>query len=407
MSHEAFRYRDYRRYQASRFLNTIAIQMQSVAVGWHVYDLTHRPLDLGYVGLVQFLPMLSLSLLAGHTADRFDRRRVFRICILGLATCSLLLCAASYFGLRSVAAIYAILALYGTVRAFYGPSGSSLLTHVVPTEVFPNAVAWSSTVWQMAAISGPAIGGAIYGVTGRPVAVYATSCAFALASFALLGTMEVRTGRMETRAASAETLLAGVRYIFRHKVILGSISLDLFAVLLGGAVALLPIFARDILHAGPRGLGLLRSAPAFGAATMALLVAYRPLRRRAGAVMLACVFAFGVATVVFALSRVFALSLVALYVAGATDMVSVLVRSTLLQVTTPSEMRGRVSAVNQVFIGASNELGEFESGTTAELFGPVRAALLGGVATSAVVAIWAWRFPALRRVDRIDRPAEE
>jgi len=406
VSYEAFRYRDYRLYQTSRFLNTVAIQMQSVAVGWHVYDLTHRPLDLGYVGLVQFLPMLSLSLVAGHTADRFDRQRVYRICVLGLATCSLLLYAAARFGVANIATIYGILVFYGIVRAFYGPSGSALLTHVVPISVFPNAVAWSSTVWQIAAISGPALGGAIYGISGRPVAVYATSGALTLVSFTILGAMDVRTGRMETRTASLETVFAGVRYIFRHKVILGSISLDLFAVLLGGAVALLPIFARDILHAGPRGLGLLRSAPAFGAATTALLVAYRPIQRRAGVTMLACVFLFGVATVVFSLSRVFALSLAALYLVGATDMVSVLVRSTLIQVTTPPEMRGRVSAVNQLFIGASNELGEFESGVTAAAFGAVRAAFLGGIATCAVVAIWAWRFPALRRVDRIDRPAE-
>ena len=401
MSTAAFAYRDFRLYQAARFFLTIAIQMQSVAVGWHVYGLTHRALDLGYVGLAQFLPLMASSLVAGHAADRFDRRGVLMVCYAVLALTSLGL---AVFADR-LAAIYVVLAVFGATRAFAGPAGQALLTHVVPVEVFPNAVAWGSTVWQIAAIAGPAIGGLVYGAAGGPKPVYAAAAALALLSLVLTARMKVTTGRMERKAASLETLLAGVRYVWHNKIILGSISLDLFAVLLGGAVALLPVFARDVLHTGPWGLGALRSAPALGAAAMAAWIAYRPLARRAGAVMLACVAIFGVATIVFAESRSFVLSLVALVVVGASDMVSVVVRSTLVQIATPPEMRGRVSAVNLVFIGASNELGEFESGVTAAWLGAVPAAAIGGVATIVVVAVWSLLFPALRDVDRLTDPA--
>ena len=375
--------------------------MQSVAVGWQVYELTHRPIDLGYVGLAQFLPAIGLSLFTGHAADRFDRRRVILVCQLGVALCAALLVACALLHVRRVAIIYAILVLFGTARAFSGPASSALLTHVVPVEAFPNAVAWSSTVWQAATVAGPALGGVLYGVSRGPATVYGVAGSFALAAFALVGTMRVRTGRMEHGATSLSTLFAGVRYVFSRKLVLGTLSLDLFAVLLGGSVALLPIFARDILLPGPRGLGLLRSAPALGAAAMAALLAFRPLTRRAGVMMLASVTVFGVATIVFGASRSFWLSIAALAIAGAADMVSVVIRATLVQIATPPAMRGRVSAVSQVFIGASNELGEFESGVTAAWLGAVRATIVGGVATCGVVGIWSYLFPVLRAVDRI------
>ena len=402
MSYAAFGYRDFRLFQGARFFLTIGIQMQSVAVGWQVYELTHRALDLGYVGLAQFLPAVLLSLVTGHVADRFDRRRVLLVCQLGVALTALLLFGCAVLHVHRPAAIYAILVLFGTTRAFSGPAGSALLTHLVPAAAFPNAVAWSSTVWQVAAVAGPTLGGIVYGASHGPGAVYACSAALSLTAFALVMAMHVRTGRMEHGAASLSTLLAGVKYVFRHKVVLGTISLDLFAVLLGGAVALLPVFARDILDVGPWGLGILRSAPAFGAALMALVIAFRPLKSRAGPVMLLAVGIFGAATIVFGVSRSFWLSLAALIVVGASDMVSVVIRSTLVQISTPAAMRGRVSAVNLVFVGASNELGEFESGVTAAWLGAARAVVLGGIATCGVVAIWAQAFPALRRIDRLD-----
>ena len=398
-----FVYRDFRLYQCARFLLTIAIQMQSVAVGWQVYDLTRRPRDLGIVGLMQFLPLIGLSPITGHTADRFDRRTVVLVCNLGLATSALLLLASTLAQTQHAYFIYATLIFFGAVRAFSGPATSALVTHLVPMEDFPEAVAWGSTVWQAATVIGPAMGGVVYAASGGAGGVYAVSALSSLAAFGCVLAMKVRTGRMERSGPTLGTLLAGVRYVFSQKLILGSITLDLFAVLLGGAVALLPIFARDILHTGPWGLGILRSAPALGALIMAVWVAYHPLRRRAGLTMFACVGLFGIATVVFALSHVYLLSLAALIVAGASDMVSVVVRGTLVQIATPPEMRGRVSAVNQVFVGASNELGEFESGLTADWLGVVPAAVFGGVATCVVVAACVFLFPALRRVDRLDR----
>ncbi len=392
---------DFRRFQAGRFLLTIGIQMQSVAVGWNVYELTHRPLDLGLVGLAQFLPLFVLSPITGQVADRFDRRKVLLFCYAGMLLSSLLLLYCTWRGIHDVRVIYAILALFGATRAFNGPAGSALLTHVVPQADFPKAVAWSSTTWQIATVIGPALGGLVYGAAGA-AAVYATSATAAIATFVLVASMRVRTGGLEKNPLSVQTLLAGLRYVFEKKIILGSITLDLFAVLLGGAVALLPIFAKEVLHLGPRALGLLRSAPAVGAASMAFTLAHRPLRRDAGAIMFASVGVFGVATVVFALSKVFWLSFLALMVCGASDMISVIVRGTLVQIATPPEMRGRVSAVNQVFIGASNELGEFESGVTAAWLGAVRAAVVGGVATCAVVAVCATVFKDLRRVDRLE-----
>ncbi|HLL56093.1 MAG TPA: MFS transporter [Myxococcaceae bacterium] len=401
----ALQYRDFRLYVVARFLMAIAIQMQSVAIGWHVYSLTGSALDLGFVGLAQFLPVLGFSLLTGHVADRFDRRAVVSICYAGFGLCSILLFLLSRMQDVRMSAIYAVLVLLGTARAFAGPSIQSLVPHLVPVEHVTNAITWNSTVFQAATIIGPAVGGLAYGWAGGAGPVYATGALITFVALGAILAMHVRTGRLEKRAVSMEQLLAGLRYVWRQKMILGSISLDLFAVLLGGAVALLPIYARDILHTGPWGLGLLRSAPALGAGATALFLAFRPIRRQAGTRMLACVGLFGVATIVFGLSRNLALSVAALAVLGAADMVSVVIRLTLVQIATPPEMRGRVSAVNLVFIGATNELGEFESGITAAWLGTVPAVVVGGVGTLVVVALWYFFFPDLRRIDRLEDAA--
>jgi MFS family permease len=398
----AFRYSDYRWLQLARMLSVVASEMQSVAVAWQVYEITHRAIDLGYVGLAQFLPGILLSLVAGHTADRFDRRRVLLVCYVGYALCSAILLWQSARHLSNVHVIFLILSLLGTVRAFSGPASQALMPQLIHDEHFPNAVAWSSSIFTTSTILGPALGGLIYAAGRGATAVYAVAVPMYLLSLLSISLIATRTGRLEKRAASLETVLAGFKYVWEQKIILGSISLDLFAVLLGGAVALLPIYADTILHVGPRGLGLLRSAPAIGAAMMAVLLANRPLRRRAGATMLWCVAAFGAATVAFGISRSFFFSLVMLFVTGATDMVSVIVRGTLVQIATPPEMRGRVSAVNLLFIGASNEFGEFESGLTAQWFGAVRAVILGGVGTLLVVGMWAWGFPELRKVQTLE-----
>src|SRR4051812_21384288 len=375
--------------------------MQSVAVGWQVFQITHRPLDLGYVGLVQFLPGVLLSLPAGHTADRFDRRGVLLTCYLLYGLCSVLLFLQARGGASSVGPIFAILLLIGITRAFSGPASQALVPQLVSEHHFGNAVAWGASVFQIATVFGPALGGLIYGWAGGAHSVYAAAAVMYITGFSFLVMMHVRTGRMEAKDVSIETLLAGFRYVWQEKIILGSISLDLFAVLLGGAVALLPVYAQDILHVGPRGLGVLRSMPALGAALMAMWLAYRPLRRRSGHAMLVAVAVFGVFTIVFGLSRSVALSLLALFVIGASDMISVVIRSTLVQIATPPAMRGRVSAVNLLFIGASNEFGQFESGITAQWLGAVPAVVLGGVGTLVVLAVWLRLFPQLRNMDRL------
>jgi MFS family permease len=396
-----FAHRDFRLYQMARLLMTLGVQMQSVAVGWHVYSLTQRPLDLGYVGLAQFLPSLVLSLVTGDTADRHDRRHILLGCYLTMVTGAVLLFGMTWAGVTHTLPLYGVLVLIGTARAFAGPAGQSLVAHLVPVGHLSSAVAWNSTVFQVGTIAGPAVGGLLYGAV-HAQGVYATCAVLMAGAATMLALMRVRTGRMEQAVHSWQRLLAGMRYVWRQKVVLGAISLDMFAVLLGGATALLPIFAQDILHTGPWGLGVLRSAPAVGAALIAATLAVFPLRRNAGVVMLSCVALFGVATMVFGLSRNLALSIGVLAVLGAVDMVSVVVRQTLVQLATPPEMRGRVSAVNMVFIGASNELGEFESGLTAEWFGVVPAVVLGGVGTCVVVGLWAWLFPELRRIARPD-----
>ncbi|HLY18396.1 MAG TPA: MFS transporter [Bryobacteraceae bacterium] len=395
----AFRHPNFRYYLAVRVFTTTATEMQAVAVAWQIYAITHRPLDLGLVGLAQFLPGILLFVVTGHTADRFARQRILQVCCAGFAVCSLMLLGLTLRGLSTVLPVYAVLLMNGAVRAFNGPAGQAFTPLLVPAEDFPNAVAWNSSIFQAAVIVGPAAGGLLYGFTASPALVYSCAAVGYLGALLLLGRIRIQATGEKRPAPSYSLALEGLRYIRRNRLILGAISLDLFAVLLGGAVALLPVYAREILRTGAWGLGILRSAPGAGALLMAMALARWPLRRQVGAIMLWCVAGFGVFTVVFGLSHNLALSLAALAMVGACDMVSVIVRHTLIQLSTPDEMRGRVSAVNVVFIGASNEVGQFESGITAQWFGTVPAVVLGGLGTMAIVALWAWRFPALRRVN--------
>jgi hypothetical protein len=398
--HAALRYRDFRLYQAARLSSVLSSEMVAVAVAWQVYETTHRAVSLGYVGLAQFLPSFLLFLAAGHAVDRFDRRRVLQVVQFSYAIIAALLLAYSLSGSRAVAPVYAILILLGIGRAFGAPAGQAFVPDLVPEHHFANAVTWGSSVFMIATIAGPGLGGLVYAWMGA-ASVYGVAIAAYVVSFAFTTAIRTRTGRMEPRGASLETVLAGFRYVWNSPIILGSISLDLFAVLLGGAVALLPIFASDVLHTGVRGLGILRAAPSAGAMVMAILLAFRPLRRRAGAMMFAGVAIFGAATIGFGLSRSLPLSLVLLFVVGAADMISVVVRQTLVQIQTPGQMRGRVSAVNMLFIGTSNQFGEFESGVTAQWLGAVPATVLGGIGTLLVVAAWTRMFPALRRVQSL------
>jgi MFS family permease len=395
-----FSYPGFANYVVARFFLVAALEMQSVAVAWQVYDITKQPLDLGLVGLAQFLPGIFLFLPAGHSADRFDRRKVLLVCYSGFAACSGLLLALTLQHARSIYPIYAVLVLLGVVRTFNWPASRALLPQLVPDEDLPQAVAWNATAFQTATILGPSVGGLLYAFSRGPSMVYGASMLAAIGALGSIAGIRLRPRVRPAEPISSRTVLAGLRYIWRQKLVLGSISLDLFAVLLGGAVALLPVYAREILHTGPWGLGLLRSAPGVGAAAMAVLLANRPLRRKVGITMLWAVTGFGVFTIVFGLSRSLVVSMVALLLTGAADMISVVIRATLVQVATPDEMRGRVNAVDMLFIGASNELGEFESGLTAHWFGTVPAVVLGGVGTLVVIAIWAWRFPEFRRADQ-------
>jgi MFS family permease len=402
----AFGYRDFNCFQGARTCVMLGVQMQSVAVGWQIYAATGRPLDLAWVGLAQFLPAAGLSLITGHAADRLDRRHILMLCQAALGALSLALFAATRAG-SGVATIYALLTGVGVARAFIGPATQSMLPTLVPVEHFGNAVAWSASFFQVATVVGPMLGGVLYGLSGGAGVVYAAAGTCMFLALTLVAAMAKTRAGLARAATTRASVFAGVRYVRRNPIVLGAISLDLFAVLLGGATALLPVYARDILRLGPWALGALRSAPAAGAAVIAVALARWPIKRRAGSKMLVCVAIFGAATIVFGLSRSFALSLAALVITGAADMVSVFVRSTLVQLATPAAMRGRVSAVNMVFIGASNELGEFESGVTAQWLGTVPSVVLGGIGTLVVVALWAWRFPKLAGVDRLDNLTPE
>ncbi len=343
---------------------------------------------------------------AGHVADRYDRRLVILVCYVLQILCTLTLLIFALRGLHRVEPIFAVLFLIGSGRAFSGPASSALLPHLVSTKHFVNAITWGATVFQIANIAGPAVGGLLYTLPlrgrlyGAPV-VFLFTLVTGISFVVLIESLHVRPGRMEHRAISVDVILAGFRYVWKSRLLLGSISLDLFVVLLGGATALLPIFAHDLLHTGPQGLGALRSAPALGALAVSIWMTFRPVLRHPGALMFIGVAIYGTATVVFGLSRSLPLSLAALMVVGASDMVSVVIRSSMLQLATPASMRGRVSAVNSLFVGASNELGEFESGVTAQWWGAVRAVVVGGLGALAITGIWSLLFPALRGIDQL------
>lgn len=399
-----FRDPAFRHFWFARLCTTIGYQIFTVAVGWQMYDLTRDPFMLGMVGLVQFLPSIALILMSGHVADRFDRRIIVRTCQMLEAVIAASMAVASFSGWVTSEHIFFFVAAIGGCRAFETPTLQALLPSVVTPRQLPRAVALASSAAQTAIIIGPALGGFAY-VAGAGV-VYAISAVLFAIAAALVFTLKLRQAAQRlTAPVSIKTLFAGFAYIRSHQVLLGAVSLDLFAVLLGGATALLPIYARDILHTGPWGLGLLRSSPAIGALVTALWLARHPLNRRVGRVMFGAVAIFGVATMVFGVSTWLPLSMAALVVLGASDMISVVVRQTLVQLDTPDDMRGRVGAVNSVFIGASNQLGEFESGVTAALLGPVGAVLLGGAGTILVVAAWMKLFPMLTNRDRLhDHP---
>lgn len=418
--------RRYALFLASRVSLIVATQMLSVAVGWQIYQATHRPLSLGLSGLAIFVPGFLLALPAGHLADRHDRRTILAFCHVAIALAALVLVGITWMRPRSLLPTYGTLACLGAIRAFSGPAGQAFMPSLVSSAALARAVALASSAWQLAMIAGPSLGGVLYAALGGGAGVYLTSATLALIAAGCVLAIKpnhaarphasltaqpwhdvhsedasVRTTTKREHAAP-DTLLAGIRYVASNKMMLGAMTLDLAAVLLGGSVALLPVFAHDFLHVGPSGLGVLRSAPAFGAAFVALVLARAPLRARAGLTMLGGVFVFGLATVVFGLSRSFPLSVMALFILGGADMVSVVVRSTLLQKRTPMAMRGRVAAVNLVFIGASNELGELESGLVAEWVGPAAAVVVGGAGTCLVVVLWALGFPELARIDCID-----
>ncbi len=406
----AFASRDFRRYQMARMAVIIGAEAQTVAVAWQVYSITHRALDLGYTGLALFLPGLFFLLPAGHIADRYDRRLIILACYSLQIVCTGILLAIAVMGLRNVWLVYAVLFLIGTGRSFSGPASSALIPHLVPEGHFVNAVTWGAAIFQLANIAGPALGGLLFtlplhGVLAGAGIVYLATLVSLVSFLVLVGGLSVRLGRMEHREISLKVVFAGFQYVRSSPILLGSFSLDLFVVLLGGAVALMPIFAQEILHTGPKGLGMLRAAPAAGALIVSLLLARFPLRRKAGLRLFVCVGLFGAATIVFGLSHNLALSLAALAVGGAADMISVVIRSSVLQLATPPEMRGRVSAVNSMFLGASNELGEFESGLTANWMGAVRATVAGGIGALVVTGLWTLLFPSLRDADELTAAA--
>jgi MFS family permease len=405
----AFRSRDFRRYQLARFVAIAGAEAQSLAVAWHVYAVTHDPKMLGFTGLALFLPGLFCVLPAGHAADRYDRRLLILGCYGLQFVASALLFLITYHGTRHIYSVYAVLFLIGIGRAFSGPASSAMVPQLVPKEHFVNAVTWGATTFQTANSIGPAIGGILYALPlsgcvaslrGAPIVFIFTMMSM-LTFIGLIASLHIRPGVADSRAFTMQTVFAGLHYVWTTKLLLGSISLDLFAVFLGGAVNLLPIFASDILHCGPGGMGMLRASSSVGALMVSILLVFSPLRRRAGALMLTCVAIFGVSTIVFGLARSLPLALFALFIVGASDMFSVVIRSSILQLATPNEMRGRVSAVNWLFIGASNEFGEFESGMTAAWWGAVRATVIGGVGSLMVTGAWSVLFPQLRRADKL------
>ena len=391
---------------AARFLGVLAGQIQGVTIAWLIYavarahsDVKHAAFAVGMVGLAQFLPLFALTLVAGEMADRHDRKAIVATCIAAQALTAAALAGVAFAHLASVWPIYLLAAVFGCARAFLSPATTALGPMLVPRELLPKAIAWNSLSMQAASITGPAIGGLICAASPAlafcvSVGLYGVSC---LAALSIKG----RTKPQVQAGSRWDLVKEGLTYIWTSRVVIGAISLDLFAVLLGGATALLPVFARDVLQVGAQGFGILRAGPSIGAAVVALALASRPIRRHAGLIMFTGVALYGAATVVFALSKTFALSVAALVVLGAADMLSVFIRQTLVQIVTPDAMRGRVAAVSTLFIGASNELGEFESGVTARLLGPIGSALFGGVGALLVTGLWSQLFPALRKADRL------
>ena len=390
----------------ARFLGVLAGQIQGVTIAWLIYaiarahsDIKHASFAVGMVGLAQFLPLFALTLTAGEMADRRDRKAIVVACVAAQAVTAAALAAVAFARLSAVWPIYALAAAFGCARAFLSPATTALGPMLVPRELLPKAIAWNSLSMQAASITGPAIGGIICAISPAAafcvsVGLYGISCLAAL-------TIRGETKPQAQPGSRWALVKEGLTYIWTSRVVIGAISLDLFAVLLGGATALLPVFARDVLQVGAQGFGILRAGPSIGAAAVALVLASRPIRRHAGAIMFAGVALYGAATVVFALSKVFVLSVAALIVLGGADMLSVYVRQTLVQIVTPDAMRGRVAAVSTLFIGASNELGEFESGVVARLLGPVGAALFGGLGALVVTGLWSQLFPTLRKADRL------
>lgn len=401
----AFRHIAYTYFFFARFLTGFATQIVSVSVGWQMYDHTGNPVYLGLIGLVQFLPSLLLILVTGTVADRYNRRRVAAVCIFVGMLCTAALLFLTVTGTFAPLPVFLILAVFGVERAFMTPAMQSLAPNLIPPRDLSNAVTWNSMSWDAAAVLGPVAGGLLYGV-GAGVS-YTVAVVFLTAGSILTFLIPKPQQRVAHQSKSMNEILAGFRFIWSEKVVLGAVSLDLFAVLLGGAVALMPVYARDILTLGPWGLGLLRAAPSFGAIAMGLFLATYPIRHRAGLYMFAGVAMFGVGTLVFGISHTPWLSIVALALMGASDLISVYVRETLITLWTPDHVRGRVNAVNMVFVGASNELGEFRAGTMAHYFGAVSAVVIGGIGTLAVAGLWAAGFPQLRRIDSLNVPERE
>lgn len=395
----AFAERNFAFLWSARCLSGLGLQMQTVALGWLVYSLSHSALALGIIGLTGFLPSVALALVTGHLADVIDRRTILLISYSAMAACALGLSGFTALGMTVTWPLYILALLIGSARAFANPASQALLPNLVRTDHLGNAIALSSSAWQLASIAGPALGGVLYAFGGT--LVFGTVAALFLAGLLLLASIRAPHRQTPRSQTTWNTLVAGFHFIWARPVILGAISLDLFAVLFGGATALLPIYARDLYHAGPWGLGLLRSVPALGALTTAGIIAHRPLGSRTGLRMFGAVAMFGLATIGFGLSPSLPIALPFLFVLGASDMVSVVIRQTLVQADTPDAMRGRVAAVNSVFIGASNELGEFESGTVAALIGTIPSVVAGGIGTLLVVGFWMVWFPELRRRDHL------
>jgi MFS family permease len=404
-----FQYRDYRAFWAARLASTVANTMLVVVIGIHVYDIARQTMSierasfwLGMIGLAQFLPLFLLTLVAGYVADRVDRRWIVRGSLALELVCSAALAALVWFDAMSLAPLFAVAIALGIGRAFAGPALSAFAPNLVPPPLLPSAIALNSIAWQAGAVAGPLLGGAAYAL-GPGMPYQLSALLFVLAIAAMLIIRPIPKGNAGA-SRPLRAVIEGLAYVRDNKIVLGAITLDLFAVLLGGATAMLPVYARDVLHVGSEGLGALRAAPAVGAALTALVLARRPLKRHVGMKMFVCVGIFGLATVVFGESRVMWLSLAALFVLGASDMISVYVRSSLIQLHTPDAMRGRVSAVSGLFISASNELGEFRAGIAGSIFGPVVAVVGGGALAIGVTGLCAWLFPSLRKADRFVAP---